>query len=442
MVFAVITLMTIKNSTFGLKLAIFLMPYNYFSLKGFFGVNNAVVYGILFGNLLIYAIRKNKLVVINKIIRKFFYAFFVSLMISVIVIFYGKVNYSEMYFYTMDVLDTTPFFIANLLTGPILFLLIVKDYQIKKDIMLYVKPFLLSFIYFFLSWCGFYLNISLPKFISYKMQGTGYTTRFTGFWGDYELTAEIVFIYIILSILFNISHFAKNKLNLFTWFIILSSIFIGITTGTRSLIVLYILYFIVIIYYYVTFRGLNLIRRVFIVIVLSVLIFMAILFMMSDALFSSRINDTLNILKSLQNINLTGLQVALNRNYTDSYLDILEVGRFFGIGPVLVSTFRGSYMVYHNLYYHITLCFGLIGLIIYLFFIGYIEIKAFIASKRLKNIKIYMLFALIFVLHIDQIKIDYWRDSPTIQIYWYLFALTYSIVFINNKTKTEFEVKK
>lgn len=436
LIILVMTVVTLKNDNFALKLCIFLMPYNLNSFKSFFGVNNAVIYGLVIGTLLKYLIMKRRIFVLDKTMKIFFLAFFIVFIISLIIMIFGNIKYSEMYYYSLDVLSTTPFFIANLLTGPFLFLFILKDYQKNKDLNTIILPFLLSFIYFFITWLGFYFNLSLPSFISYKMQGVGYSPRFTGLWGDYELTAELIFIYIIIAFIY---YKENNKKIVFPVLIILLSILVGITTRTRSLVMLFTLLLLFSIIYIIFITKITVLLRITIVFVISFFTFITILIIISDSLFASRLNDTLTIIKFLPNFDIETLQRVFNRNYTDTYFDILEVGGLFGIGPILVSTFRGSYMVYHNFYYHITLCFGLVGLLLYSFFVGYIQLKVFFLSIRNKNVIVYLLFSLIFILHIDQMKIDYWRDSPTIQIYWYLFALAYSfIIFYNSPNQIEY----
>lgn len=436
--FILFLFITLKNRKIALKFTLFLVPYNLFSYSYLFGINNAAIYGLFMGNIVLLLMQKNNYFNINdKKIKYIFILFFISLVISVGIMIFGNVLYQQMFFYTRTVTSTTSYFILNLLTGPILFLLLANSIKELNELYDFIYIFLLSTTYLFVSWLGYYFNYKLPYFLSYRMQGGGYVPRFTGLWGDYELVAELCFIYIILSLAFILSKFTSRKRKNIVTLVLLLSILISLSTATRSLFFMSIIFFLIFFITYPFTRRLIIFNKVRIALVLVGVIFIVILSISTSDLFMSRLLETQNIIKSTNYIDFKSIGLLMNRNFIDTYYDIYEVGAILGVGPFMVSTFRGSWMVYHNLYYHIVLSFGLTGLIIYFLFLFSNMKKLLQVAYRYSDSIYFLIFSLLLTLHIDQFKINYWRDSPTIQIYWFIFAISFLLAKIPSKTLNE-----
>jgi len=416
----------IGRNKVGISLCLFFLPYNLFSIKGL-GFNLFAIMGFESGYIL-RSVITHKSIWQNLYYKSYFRLILLSFSLSIFIVFVRQ-DYSDVSgFGLISVKSTSIIFISVYISCLLLYVIIYSTTKSLSELLTFITAFIVSSYYIFLSWVGsFIYNFGLPDFLQMRHSGGGYE-RFSGFWGDYELTNEYFFIVLILSIITLSNKDSKRSQKILSLGAIIISLPLAVSTGTRSFLVMIAL-FIIISFILLIFRKNISIARKMSLTFASIIIMIITYFLVSRSyIFSKRFEQTL-ILAQSGSRNIYIFEKIVNRSYSDTYQDILEVGGLFGIGPVFVHNVRGLDMVYHCLYYSLVINFGIIGLIIYLAFFKKLLKDLYINYKSKSNILYLMLFSLLLSLLVDEIKINFMRQASQILIYWFLFAI---IAVVNN----------
>ena len=403
----------------GVSLSIFFLPYNLFSFRGF-GFNIFAIMGFALGYIL------RNIVTHRRIWQNLYYRSYIRLILisfglSIFIVLVRQ-DYSDVSMFTLSVKSTSIRFIGTYIFCLLLYVIISNTTKSLEELLAYITAFIASSYYIFLSWVGSFIsNIGLPDFLQMRHSAGSYE-RFSGFWGDYELTNEYFFIVLILSIIIFFNRESKIYQKVISFGAIVISLPLAISTGTRSFLVMSSIFIIASFILYILRRRISITRKVSFALISILIMIFAYVFISRSYLFSKRLEGTL-ILAQSGSRDVYTLQKIVNRSYLDTYQDILEVGGPLGIGPVFVHTVRGDDMVYHCLYYALVIHFGIIGLIIYLAFFTKLLKDLYKNYKLQNNILYIMLFCLLLSLLVDEIKINFMRQPSQMLIYWVLFAV-------------------
>lgn len=420
-----------QKEKWAVYLILFFIPYNIIEIK-YIGFNYFLLFGLIIGNVLLFLRKKQKWIsdyAYKSNVRLIYF----SLLLGIIMLFLVDMDYNITIYNNLSKLESSVLFIIFFIMGIMFYKTILRTINSYNDFINYLLVFMSSALLLFISWLNYQFSFSIPKILQRRISEGGWS-RFSGFWGDYELTNEYLFIVMIFSLLILFKKNIRLEKKIIALVSFSASFPIAITTGTRSLFVM-VLMFVVI-----AFVSIQIIPTIkFKTKLLSVsffggfLLFGYIIFSNNFPL-TDRLMETYNLYMSSSNINIDSFQLLINRNYTDTYQDIIFTGGYFGVGPFFVH-FVGnsifSWMVYHSLYYHIIINFGLIGLGIYLFFFNNL-LKDLLKQILLGQNQVFLivLFSLIISLLFDQFKVNYFREPSHMLTYWFIFGV---VAVINKK---------
>jgi hypothetical protein len=308
------------------------------------------------------------------------------------------------------------------------FIFTVMFVESIEDVMLYLTGFLISAMIFYIGWLEFGFSMNLPDFIapvySTSSFNTGYVyDRYPGLWADYELANEFAYIAGVISLVVLFSH-AKKIQKAFALIVFSVSIPVAASTGTRSLLVMTLIFGGTTLLLYSLRRDIGAFRKISISAIVVLGTFVAVSVFMTDNTLQERVFKSIDSLPGALSLDFNETQKLANRNYIDTYEDILEIGGLFGAGPVMAWKVRGSDLVYHCLYYHIVIAFGLFGLLGFLAFWGKLmgdAVKRIMAKESV--LVSVLLVALLVSLLADQTKINYWREPSHMCVYGFIYGL-------------------
>ena len=403
----------------GILLCLFFLPYNVFAIRGF-GFNAFAIMGLALG----YFIKNfitHKSLWKGLFYKKYIILISLSFVLSIFIVLIRQ-DYSDVSMFTISVKSTSVNFIGTYTLCLFLYIIISKTLKSLEELLVYITAFISSAYYIFLSWAGSFINfLELPDFLQMRHSGGSYE-RFSGFWGDYELTNEYSFIVLVLSIIILFNKDSKIYQRVISFGAIMISLPLAISTGTRSFIVMSFVFIIVSLVFYLFRSRISVTRKVSFAIVSTLILIVAYIFIARSYLFSRRLEQTLIFIQS-GGTDVYTVEKIVNRSYFETYQDILEVGNVAGIGPVFVHSVRGNFMVYHCLYFALIIYFGIIGLIIYLSFFTRM-FKDLYKNYRVENKLLpLMLFCLLLSLLVDELKTNFMRKPSQMYIYWFLFAI-------------------
>ena len=431
--FLITLLLTINgNIKQAIYLCLFLLPFDssVFFMK-IINTNGCAIAGLILGTMT----SKPEYLRIN-FYGKYLFSIIILISFSIINIFFLQEDNSalawDIYF---NVKSSSIFFVTSIFLAISFYTILVNFIKDERDLINCMVSLILSVLYFFISFIGSYLyNLNLPIFLQYRISGGDIIAkvskfRFAGFWADYELTNEFMFIIMGLSlwVLFNTK--AEKIHKVISFISIIFSLAMSIGTGTRSFLVMLILFSSIITFVFLSSKNVAFSNKLIIGTIISLFSFFTVIAILNSDILYERTMETMENIDTFQsNQSLSSFETALNRNYSQSYAQILETGGVFGKGAFFVSSLNGDIMVYHCLYYQLIINFGIIGLIIFIVFFCKLIKDLFSNIKfRTQNS---IIFALIISLLIDQIKINFFRENSHMLTYWVLFSF---ITVINKR---------
>jgi hypothetical protein len=415
-----------------IRLCIFLLPFETISKVGL-GYNLMSIMGLLTGLLLHYPYFLK-----IKAYPVFIRIFFLLLIISFLIFTFKQPSIVDVEWENGPVGSTSFKFIIHYIVAILFFSVIVNSIKNIRDVLSYITTLILSTTYIFLNWISFiFRDLLFPFFLKYqstKGDSIYEQFRFAGLWGDYELTAEFLFFIFVLSLLIIIHKSSQIKQKRIAWFSLVVSFIMMISTGTRSSIILFIIFFGSFLIYTILKRHTPLGTKIVLssisigFLITSLYVGTRYSELLGNKVLFFRFENTIELASSMPNQQrMSAFEQAINRNYSDTYLDILDVGGSFGTGPYFVQTVRGDDMVYHCLYYQLVINFGIVGLIIFIVFFVKLLRDLYKNSRKTNNLIYLFFFLLLLTLMIDQIKISFVRENTEILIYWFFFALIASV---------------
>lgn len=246
--------------------------------------------------------------------------------------------------------------------------------------------------------------------------------RFSGFFGDYELIVDYVLIIIAFSLLELINY---KKKSFYFLLIILTSLYVGLISGTRSFLIilpLFLFNFYVLNIIYIK-KNINFLFFIFLFV--FVVVFLMLFDLNSgDFIVFERFQDFLN--SYISNGNLSN---ASNRNFSNLFSVLLESITPFGNGSVFFYEINNDEMVSHNLFFHMYARYGFIGvsLLFYLFYNSFLILLSSIKNNHSDKLRTegIILAALLVSLFVQELKISGIRYQHSMLIYAYFFMCIY-----------------
>ena len=257
----------------------------------------------------------------------------------------------------------------------------------------------------------------LPRFlIARSIESTSYY-RFSGLFGDHELILYYFMIVIGLSMWF----LHNGKYRIISFFTLTTSIVLGLLTGTRSFLIILIIFLMlnaVLVLLKGKFRSkIHIVISVFLAIIL-------VIYLSTVTIFQTIYTRSI---ESLSLIRLGYYEESFNRKWIEAIPVIIEKAGFWGHGAYLSTRFYDHIIIPHCLYFDMYSKFGVIGLILLIMLL----IKIFKMSYKIainpnmSKPKEFILFSLVIILAVNQVKISSLRYVHTILIYAFLFMIVY-----------------
>jgi len=123
------------------------------------------------------------------------------------------------------------------------------------------------------------------------------------------------------------------------------------------------------------------------------------------------------------------IESITNRAFYKGLENVINNIKFYGGGPYYFLAINGNSMVSHNYFYAIYAKFGIIGVILSVYYIKkvlkMILKKLKIAKRNLVRRKLLIYFVLLITLIIQELKISFIRNNTTILIYTFFFMVIY-----------------
>jgi hypothetical protein len=255
--------------------------------------------------------------------------------------------------------------------------------------------------------------------------------RFMSLIGDYELTIDYVLINSCFLLLLK-NRFKDYWLHLL---LIPLSIWIGLTTGTRSFIVIGLVFFVLFVLFVAKRK----------ILFLSGFMVTFFLFFNSDLLAKylsqsvvfSRFNKTLEQFENDQSITkLSG------RDFSQAISDLLPEASIMGFGSFIISKFNENEMVSHNLFLAMYAKYGIPGLVMLLSLFIYLfkTLAKTIKTSKTSSIQFEAKLLLITLccLMFQQYKISGLRNISVMLIYTFFFFNIYCI-YLKNLTRHQWK---
>ncbi len=418
-------LLGLIKSKAGLSLLIFLIPFEGITIRGF-APTVFCMFGYFFG----YCFNKSKnheSAWNNVHYRKYLSLIIFSLLLSLFALVF-KENYSELNlgFGIYSVMPGLKKYMVNIVSCIMLYIIMTNEVRSHQDILRCIWAFVLSLSYVFISWIGsFVYNLGLPTFLQTRYAGEGMTYgwlhRFAGFRGEYGLMSEYFLIIMALSLVLIFSVRGSQHKRLISLIVVIVAVPMAISTGTRTFMVMLLLFTILSVFFLLLKSKLSMSKKIFMLFMIPVA-FAGIFYQLRGTYLLERI-EGIAALGQSTSYSASSIDILLNRPYSTTFRDIIEVGGLIGIGPIYVIGVRGNNMSTHSLYFDLIVKFGIIGLIIY--FVFYFKLLQGLYKKiRLKNsIPAIILFSLLLPLLIGEYARSYQNQTSFMLMYWFLFAI-------------------
>ena len=432
----------LTKSKIGLYLLIFLIPFEGAALRSI-GITGFCVIGYFMGYWYAKS-RLNENILKNIHYQKYILLITISIIISLFAVAI-KQDYSDLILNSSDdtIVRSLMRYMINIAASIMLYILISNEIKTYKGILNCVWAFILSLSYIFITWIGSFIYIiDLPKFLQTKYSGlSSYNDimRFAGYTREYGLQSEYFMFIIAFSILLIFSPQKKNTRKLISIIGIVLSIPMVISTGTRAFILVLFLFVIIFISLIIFKKKVSYGKKFLIIGSLSIfmILFSTIL---RGSFLLERVTKTIDIGRSVRYIN--DIDNLLNRPYIAEFNNTVETVGLFGVGPLNISGIRGetNTMCWHSLYFDMYIKFGILGLLVYIFF--YFKLlsdlfKDIRLKGVLQSIPSIILFSLFLPLLIGEYARSYQNQTSFMLIYWFLFA----IIACVNKMKPDFVLK-
>ena len=245
--------------------------------------------------------------------------------------------------------------------------------------------------------------------------------RFVGLLGDYELIVDYCLIVIGFSV---ILYFRKHRI--VSIICIIASLLVAIMSGTRSSIIGLVIFTLT---YFLTYTLKNFkLMKIFRIISVCTIILFCFIFAYSQWLHNFKIFNRLEQAYLLYQ-ETGSLQVAANRDLSDSIPIIIKNTSFLGNGSLFLNTIGGDSMVSHNLLFAIYAKYGLPGLllILYLFYSSFRILIRNIKFAKLEFLQkeFIVILSIVMALFFQQMKVSALRFLPSLLIYTFLFMHIY-----------------
>jgi hypothetical protein len=419
------------NPKRGIYLIVFFIPYE----------SNMEVYGFELSILLIIvffiAFTLNPQVKFKRIPYKLYIIFFLTL-ILIGFIYFGINGFpSSLYIETgITANSAVTSFIKDIIAAFLLYVIInnvVDSYTMVRKV---VKVFVFSISYFFITWLFSYLlKYNLPGFLSVIYSGGANTFHreiiFAGYTGENGLVSEYCLIVSALSYYLVLSTKNLNHKLLYQGILVLALI-IGFTTASKTFLVLVFL-FVMLAMYLSRFTNQIKSRSRIIALAFLVAFFGSLVYFSADLYMMERIEQQINRTESVGRSDYF-LDNVIHRPYLEQTSEYLSESGLFGIGPINALGINGNSFATHSLYIDLLMKYGIIGLIVYLFFYFSILRKTFRLIKvpqsdAFNKQLIIILFSLFSVLLIGEYARSHQNQTSHLLIFWFLIGLMTKITY-------------
>jgi hypothetical protein len=246
-----------------------------------------------------------------------------------------------------------------------------------------------------------------------------FTQRFAGLLGDYELIADYALMVMGFSIV--LWAYGRNKIVLLS--AIISALIIGVASGTRSFIVILVIFMVMVVFVrsYVAgsfAKSAKVITGMSAaVVVLGVVAYQ----LLQNSLIAERLKVAIYLFQMTDN-----LQQASNRNLLSDVPIILKQAGILGNGSLSLDVINGNMMVSHNVFLAVFAKFGLAGLVaaVLLFFNSFVKLLKVIRGKIYRHLDrsvAGIFFSLLGALFFEEMKISAVRYLSSMLMYSFFF---------------------
>jgi len=385
------------------------------------GLNAFIIWSIWLAQIVkknLFNIQSNSWTVISKKVRYLYYFLIVGLLLPII-----KSNYSNFNLGRYTPFESIINYSLSILTI-ILFIKIMVNYRYDfefqdKLMAIFISTSFLQFGSFVFNYTGY--GHLLPKFLVTQQEFSELYYRFSGLLGDYELIVD----YSMAVIGFALILIIKRKYIFLSIGSILMATLIGILSGTRSFLVI-LLIFMFFVYIFFTIK-LHLYRKTFKFILQIAFISFIVIYVIENLVPAYTIFARTS--ESIEYLREGDIPTAINRNLVKAFPVIIKNSGFLGNGSMLIYQIEGNGTVYHNLYYAVYANFGIIGLFALLYLIFSSTSLLFKIIRKTKNMQLsqesIILLALLISLFVQQMKISATRYISSMLVYAFIFLNVY-----------------
>jgi len=349
-------------------------------------------------------------------------------------------------------------YLTSVIAGLAIFSILSSQHS-EKVVHTYVVFFLLSNVFLFFIYIALIKSFKLPGFLNplvyidekQLLYGTVFdlsfkdTSFFAGFQGFVENFAEDQFVIFALAVLFFTTRKElRNKI--FALISIGLALFFGLASSIKAFPINIILFFIILLFIRTFKKRLFTLSNIFILSLICLACYYVILNL--DDLYRYFLIERLHTLKFRH-------EFANPINYIDYFFiiigrpsvyrefwNVVETGGLFGNGPFIFYKIDGDIIPYHNLYFHIILSHGIIGLFLFILFVGYIFKKLFLSLSTSTNTAllspIHILISLVIVLLLNNIKLSDFRVASGILTFFSILGL--ALLYGNIEQKNSFDM--
>ena len=406
-------------------------PFHNSEFPIFLGLSSFIIVGISLGRLVRHSVFTNsnqdnfkEILLVKKWILFFL---FLSIVLPLLSETYNPFVHAEMTYSYVH-------FICYIIIIILFIDIMPKDVTVIEKLML---MFNLSVFLQLLSYVAMKFNLSIfPKFLTARSATEISYYRFCGLVGDHELIVDCFMMVIGFSSWF----IYNNKHKTISFITLITAIVLGIITGTRSFLIVFILFIMVNTILILSKATVLKSKIVTVILLLGLIVFFFNLnfFVGKIDVFQTMYNRTLQSMTLLQGHSID-IERFANRKWSEALPIVIEKAGFLGHGAFLSSHFYDHVMVPHCIYFDVYSKFGAIGLLLLIIlFINMLKISYKIAKNpNMSKPKEFIFFSLVITLAVQQLKISALRSVNSILIYAFLFMVIY--VLYKNPRKLEFE---
>lgn len=418
-----------RKSVNGLYLIIFLLPYDLVEWRGIY-ISQFAIFAYYVGGLL--NKQENK-----KVLLKSKYAVYVNFLILLflfgILNFYTKGIDSD-YLLTKGQVTSVAVrnYIFNFISSVLLFWVVQININTFQQIQKSIQSFILSISYIFITWFfDFLLNLYVPDFLRTVYVGGARLAynlipTFSGYNGEPGLIMEYTLFVLAFSLYMYITT-QKPKLKMVFLFVMIISVLMAMSTFMKTYYFGLIIFILTLFYFFLKEKKINQ-KKKNAIFVLLVIIIGFVFVKASNSYIIERFDRQIERNESVGRYD-SKLDVIIHRPYVKEFNNFWEECGLFGIGPINALGVKGNHLATHSHYYDLFMKYGLIGLVIYLYFY-FILLRGLIILTRDKykisyngKILIYILYSLLFSLLIIEYARSYQNQTSYMLNYWFLFSL-------------------